>query len=62
MASPHLLAHGLLSPSHAYACVPPVSLDQSGGTVSAKIGDFGLSRRTAEQTSMTALIGTIQYI
>ena len=39
-----------------------LSLDETGGTVSAKIGDFGLSRRTAEQTSMTALIGTIQYM
>ena len=39
-----------------------LSLDAQGGTVSAKIGDFGLSRRTAEQTSMTALIGTIQYM
>lgn len=31
------------------------------GAISAKIGDFGLSRKTAEQTEMTALIGTIQY-
>ena len=43
-----------------------LSIRHGGGTVggglTAKIGDFGLSRRTAEQTSMTALIGTIQYM
>ncbi len=38
-----------------------LSLDAQAALV-AKIGDFGLSRRTAEQTSMTALIGTIQYM
>ena len=42
-----------------------LSLDMErggAGQIAAKIGDFGLSRRTAEQTSMTALIGTIQYM
>ena len=51
------VVHRDLSASNIFLC-----LDQQGGTVSAKIGDFGLSRRTAEQTSMTALIGTIQYM
>ena len=39
-----------------------LSLDRSGAMLTAKIGDFGLSRRTADSTSMTALIGTIQYM
>jgi len=39
-----------------------LSLDRSGARLTAKIGDFGLSRRTADSTSMTALIGTIQYM
>ena len=34
-------------------------IDEAGNV---KIGDFGLSRRTSDQTSMTALIGTIQYM
>ena len=49
------VVHRDLSASNIFLC-----LDEAGGTVAAKIGDFGLSRRTAEQASMTALIGTIQ--
>ena len=30
--------------------------------LAAKISDFGLSRRELETTTMTALIGTIQYM
>jgi serine/threonine protein kinase len=30
--------------------------------VTAKIGDFGLSRSTADVSSMTAVVGTIQYM
>jgi len=37
-------------------------LDASSGCLTAKIGDFGLSRRTADDASMTALIGTVQYM
>ena len=51
------VVHRDLSASNIFLC-----LDEAGGNVAAKIGDFGLSRRTAEQTSMTALIGTIQYM
>ena len=37
--------------------------DNATGSLSAKIGDFGLSRRTEEiMTAMTAVVGTIQYI
>ena len=40
-----------------------LTLEAPHGAASAKIGDFGLSRRTSqEHTSMTALIGTIQYM
>ena len=50
------VVHRDLSASNIFLLLEP------SGAVTAKIGDFGLSRRTAEQTSMTALIGTIQYM
>ena len=40
-----------------------LSLDPVAGGLTAKIGDFGLSRRTEDiMTVMTALVGTIQYM
>jgi len=52
------VVHRDLSSSNIFLSVN----EAAGGAISAKIGDFGLSRRTAEETSMTALIGTIQYM
>ena len=57
------VVHRDLSASNIFLCFDqPSGANHPSGTVVAKIGDFGLSRRTAEQTSMTALIGTIQYM
>lgn len=55
------VVHRDLSAANIFLCLDEAG-GVTGGTVAAKIGDFGLSRRTAEQTSMTALIGTIQYM
>ena len=52
------VVHRDLSSSNIFLSVN----EAAGGAISAKIGDFGLSRRTSEETSMTALIGTIQYM
>jgi len=52
------VAHRDLKPANIL-----LSLDPVAGGITAKIGDFGLSRRTEDiMTAVTALVGTIQYM
>jgi len=51
------VAHRDLKPANIL-----LSLDPVAGGLTAKIGDFGLSRRTEDITRVTALVGTIQYM
>ena len=39
-----------------------LSFDRGDLEPTAKLGDFGLSRCTADLSSMTAVVGTIQYM
>jgi len=52
------VAHRDLKPANIL-----LSVDPATGSLAAKIGDFGLSRRTEEiVTAVSALVGTLQYM